>query len=179
MKKLIMIIGEPGSGKSSLVKELLSQQEHKQIKHQLLRAYEIDKDNYKIFVFGIYFSNEIFEGTDKLSMGVQPSAIDFMLNAPTNSIFITEGDRLGNAKLLAFCKENGIQYQLIHLYCEKPHQRRDKRGSKQSETWISSRQTKIRNLLSNHEHIEINNADGKLKTIAQIVLNLCDLKSTT
>lgn len=174
-----MIIGEPGSGKSSLVKELLSQHKHKPIKHKLLRAYEIDKDNCKLFVFGIYFSNEIFEGTDKLSMGVQPSATDFMLNSPNNSVFITEGDRLGNAKLLAFCKENGIQYQLIHLYCEKPQQRRDKRGSKQSEAWISSRQTKIRNLLSSHEHIEINNEDGKLKTITQDILKLCDLNSTT
>ncbi len=174
-----MIIGEPGSGKSSLVKELLSQHEYKPTKHKLLRAYEIEKENYNLFVFGIYFSNEIFEGTDKLSMGVQPSATDFMLNAPNNSVFITEGDRLGNAKLLAFCTANDIQYQLIHLYCSKPQQRRENRGSKQSEAWISSRQTKIRNLLSNHEHIEINNEDGKLKDITQDILDLCNLKSTT
>ena len=68
MKQLIMIIGEPGCGKSAFVKEILSRMDYSEFKHKLLRGYKVN--NKDLYIFGIYFKNEIFEGTEKLKLKI-------------------------------------------------------------------------------------------------------------
>jgi hypothetical protein len=106
-------------------------------------------------------------------MGVQPSATDFMIQAPINSIFMTEGDRLGNGKLLNFCQDNNIDFTLIQIISENAQKMRDIRGSKQSPNWIESRKTKINNLTLNFPNIQIMNKEDKLEqTIESLLTHL-------
>ena len=86
-KRINIIGGVPATGKSALMKKI-----KKELKvdyffeKDILKGYaDKDKDNY---IFGIY-NNELFDGTDKLSMAVQPKAVEFIRATKFKSIFIS------------------------------------------------------------------------------------------
>ena len=73
--KVIAVMGEPGSGKTSLMKNVMK---------GLGIGYEVEKHNLvryhhsnNLYVLGIYEEDKTFSGTDALSMAVQPDAISF------------------------------------------------------------------------------------------------------
>lgn len=148
MMKVIAIGGEPGSGKSTLMGRVLGyfQPEKKYTEFKLVPY--LQKGN--IYFLGKYDEGEVFSGTDRMSMAVQPEALKFLACLPSDSIVLYEGDRLFNSSFLEDCAE---KYDLSIIYLETDKKvRQDRyaeRGSEQNETWLAGRETKIANILSN------------------------------
>jgi cytidylate kinase len=146
--RIIAIGGEPGSGKTTLMKEII---EHYGVepKYEAFKLVPyLQKDN--IYILGKYEEGEVFSGTDRMSMAVQPEAIKFLATLPNNSIVLYEGDRLFTASFLEHCLSN-YELEIIYLATEKEtrKQRYKERGSEQNETWLQGRETKISNIMSN------------------------------
>jgi len=146
--KLFAIGGEPGSGKTTLMKEIINifGVEPKYDSFKLVPY--LQKDN--IYILGKYEEGEVFSGTDKMSMAVQPEAIKFLTTLPTNAIVLYEGDRLFTASFLEHCLEK-YDLKIIYLSTEKTvrNERYKERGSNQNETWLQGRETKISNIMTN------------------------------
>jgi len=168
--KIIAIGGEPGAGKTSLMKKIIE-------KYKMLPAYEafklvpyLNKNNY--YVLGKYEQDEVFAGTDRMSMAVQPEAKKFLSSLPENSIVLFEGDRLFNSSFLEMCVEL-YDTKIIYLKTSKNVRqgRYEERKSNQNETWLQGRETKISNILSNIqlmfniESYENNNLEQQSKLV--------------
>lgn len=172
--KVIAIGGEPGAGKSTLMKRII---EHFQMEPKY-EAYKLVpyllKDN--IYVLGKYEEGQTFSGTDRMSMAVQPEAIKFLASLPSTAVVLYEGDRLFTASFLEHCNEN-YDTQIVYLKTTKDvrTERYKERGSNQDETWLRGRESKIANILTNMtlmfitETFENNNLDQQNKVYERIL----------
>lgn len=146
--KVIAIGGEPGSGKTTLMKEIINHYgvEPKYDAFKLVPY--LQKEN--IYVLGKYEEGEVFSGTDRMSMAVQPEAIKFLASVPSDSVVLFEGDRLFTASFLEHCLDN-YDLKIVYLSTTKQirEERYKERGSNQNETWLQGRETKISNIMSN------------------------------
>ena len=151
MSTVIAIVGVPGTGKSTLMKEFLEMAElydehweaHKPV--DLVEG-QIQGD---MFVMGKYEEGEVFSGTDRLSMAVQPKAIEYLQSDPAKFVLF-EGDRLTTVSFFQAVKQAGHTLHIIELTIpdELRKQRYIDRGSDQSEQFIQSRFTKLKNIRS-------------------------------
>jgi dephospho-CoA kinase len=148
MMKVFAIGGEPGSGKSTLMKEVIKHYNAEPKYDAFKLVPYLQKDN--IYILGKYEEGEVFSGTDRMSMAVQPEAIKFLASLPQNSVVLYEGDRLFTASFLEHCLEK-YDLQIIYLSTTKEvrTERYKERGSNQNETWLQGRETKIANIMSN------------------------------
>lgn len=146
--KVFAIGGEPGAGKTTLMKEVIKHfnLEPKYDEYKLVPY--LQKDN--IYVLGKYEEGEVFSGTDRMSMAVQPEAIKFLATLPADSIVLFEGDRLFTSSFLEDCLEK-YDLKIIYLSTKKEtrQERYKDRGSNQNETWLQGRETKISNIMTN------------------------------
>lgn len=124
----------------------------KELKAGKLRGVFFPK--HRLFVLGIYGGTETFQGTDKLSMAVQPDAVKFLellARSPehASSSVLFEGDRLFNISFLEKVSELAIELKLLVLEVseEGKHKRHLLRGDNQSEQFKASRKTKVRNVV--------------------------------
>jgi len=137
---LTYIYGEPGVGKSTLVAALTEGLEPEATDSPVpfLR--------YDCGVVELGRRREDFSGTDAMSMSIQPKVVAF-LKAIRPRLVLAEGDRLANAKFFNAVEALGYvvhKYQLWGLRVAAAQ--RAARGSKQDETWLLGRQTKVANL---------------------------------
>ena len=114
--KVIAIGGEPGSGKTSLMRKIIN-------KFELNPKYDQFKlvpylHNNKYYVLGKYEEGEVFSGTDRMSMAVQPEAVKFLASVPKDSVILFEGDRLFNTSFLEHCVEN-YDTNIVYLSTDK------------------------------------------------------------
>lgn len=146
--KVIAIGGEPGSGKTTLMKQIINHYgvEPKYDAFKLVPY--LQKEN--IYVLGKYEEGEVFSGTDRMSMAVQPEAVKFLASVPSDSVVLFEGDRLFTASFLEHCLDN-YDLKIVYLSTTKQirEERYKERGSNQNETWLQGRETKISNIMSN------------------------------
>jgi hypothetical protein len=146
------LIGEPGSGKSTLLATVTAD------------AYEVEWRT-KPFAHALYYGqdgrtraaqiggwHERFPGTDRLSMSVQPKAIEWLLSAPAPVVF-GEGDRLATTGFLAALADACDDWWLFYLATPEATaaERRAERGGGQNETWLAGRRTKVRRLVEAHQ----------------------------
>ena len=111
--KVVAIFGEPGSGKSTLMRRVLC---------ELGFAKDTLKEDFKLvpyhkhenkYVLGKYEEGEVFAGTDRMSMAVQPEAIKFLDTLPNDSVVFFEGDRLCTASFLEHCN-NKFDLKMVY-----------------------------------------------------------------
>lgn len=154
---VIIVIGEPGTGKTTLMKQLMSSignwDQH--FSDYPLVPYH---QNAKTIVLGKYEDDKVFAGTDTMSMAVQPNAKEFMLQCQKNGIqnVVFEGDRLSNLSFLQFCIENfNVHVYYLKVSKEIREERYKARGSNQSEKFIAGRVTKYRNLVNSFDVMSV------------------------
>ncbi len=149
MRKIIAVGGRPGTGKTTLFRKFMSEHTWTAVEPiKLLPSMYCEKLN--LFIIGKYEEGEVFAGTDRLSMAVQPAATTFFAETKANILF--EGDRIFNQSFLEFCSElPDCSLDILYLKTdEKTLQKRySDRGSNQSETFLKGRETKYNNILSN------------------------------
>lgn len=148
-RKLIVIAGMPGCGKSTLMVKSLEAGNFEACKpYELISAEFSEEEN--LFVLGVYETGIAFPGSDKLSMAVQPKAIEFANSTKSN--ILVEGDRLSTVSFFEAILENDdIEFEVIYLYTDKKtlESRYKERGSDQSQQFLNGRATKYSNILSN------------------------------
>lgn len=146
--KVIAIGGEPGSGKTTLMKEVLAAKEWTKKYDAFKLVPYLQHEN--CYILGKYDEGEVFSGTDRMSMAVQPEAIKFLASLSPESIVVYEGDRLFTASFLEHCVDN-YDCEIVYLETDKSTraERYKERGSNQNETWLQGRETKISNIMSN------------------------------
>lgn len=144
MKKLIAVIGAPGTGKTTAMKEYMDLWEWEYHRTGLVDHY-VSGD---IIVLGRYDEGETFGGTDRLSMSVMPEVIEF-LNQNEDKVIVFEGDRLTSKKFFDTAIESGWDLSIIALEVGETERKRryEERGSDQNETWLAGRISKVNNII--------------------------------
>lgn len=147
MKKLIGIVGMPGTGKTTLMRKWMSTRTWTKDTPMKLLDTMVSGD---IRLFGKYEDGDTFAGTDKLSMAVQPVVIEYLKN-PTHKINIFEGDRLTSVALFNEAIKLGYDVSIVVLNVDDAERERRyaERGSNQPESWVQGRRTKVRNIVEN------------------------------
>ena len=159
---IICLIGEPASGKTTLMKSIMLELGDMAFESKPFSYHYNDK----FIVLGKYDTG-VFQGTDKLSMAVQPKAIEFV-KLHKDKIILLEGDRLGN---LSFFVEIKKTHEL-HIFCivadEKIKESRHiARGDKQSPKFKKSKRTKIANILKAENCLALENNDTEQAAFIQ------------
>lgn len=162
--KVLALGGEPATGKTTLIFELMKAADDWQVQKPEKLLDTLYSRKLDCHVLGKYERNDtIFQGTDRLSMAVQPDAVKFihsLARAGINTNVIFEGDRLFNAKFIDSILEVTNDFKIIRL--QAPHsiveQRHIDRKDDQDDTFKNSRRTKIDNICSSlvlMDYIEI------------------------
>lgn len=139
MKRLLYIIGYPGAGKTSALREALDGAPEPD---------RIDKPFWhKIYPGGIVLGRDRaggFGGTDALPMNVQPAVLQFMAGLPAETVVVAEGDRLGNDSFFTALGAGwSIDVALLQVPRGTAAGRRMQRGSQMNPIWIRGRETKV------------------------------------
>jgi hypothetical protein len=150
--------GEPATGKTTLMFRLISMADDWVTckPEKLLDAMYSKKLN--LYILGKYVNDgNVFQGTDRLSMAVQPDAEKFFSNlayesnADDHSVnIIFEGDRLFNGKLLdKLCNWFPESFKVLILTAshDTKEQRHVDRKDDQDDKFKNSRATKISNIM--------------------------------
>lgn len=149
VKRIISIGGEPAVGKTTIVKKVMKDFVLTPFKYGLVRG-QYDKVR-KVYFIGV-FDDTTFEGTDKLSMAVQPDFIK-LINYLDGGTIIFEGDRLFNNKL--FNNDYPFTKLIITASKEVKDLRHKLRNDSQTETFLKSKKTKIQNIIDTNEDVVI------------------------
>jgi len=152
--KIIAVGGVPGTGKTTIVRKIIDRIEDWEVVKPADLLDSIYSPALNLYVLGKYqpwYTGEGYaQGTDRLSMAVQPKAIEFLQTCKSNILF--EGDRLFTQGFLEACSEIGdLSIFLLNSDKTTLQERYDERGSEQSEQFIRSRATKYSNLGTNFE----------------------------
>lgn len=150
MIRVLAVGGEPATGKSTLMFNLISMADDWQIvkPQKLLDAMYSKKLN--LYILGKYENDgNVFQGTDRLSMAVQPDAVAFF-ESIENANVIFEGDRLFNGKMLDKLQElfpNDFKILILSVKDSTLDQRHIDRKDDQDDKFKNSRKTKISNIM--------------------------------
>lgn len=152
-RKIIAVAGQPGTGKTTLFREFMSNYTWERVepKKMLPAMYCKELD---LYILGKYEEGELFAGTDRLSMAVQPIAEEFVAECKSNILF--EGDRLTTSKFYDFLlsQDAEVSFVVLQVSDATREKRYKDRGSNQSETFLKGRETKIGNILSNFDYMD-------------------------
>ena len=151
----ILLIGMCGTGKTWVMQQLIDYY-LLTIKRKAGKIY-YHTDN-KIVAIGKY-DGSIYQGSDKLSMSVMTD-VDAFLSWNKNSVVIAEGDRFTNSKFIAKSKP------IIIKITDDGAVGRLKRNSTQSERHLKSIQTRVSNIISDHNVV---NSIEALELIKKII----------
>lgn len=166
---VVGIGGEPATGKTRVVRnviKLLGKPEQmtfrgafRKGRKTVTRTMKVEMlAGAKVFVLGSYRGNG-FDGTDRLSMAVQPLAVRFLRwvseDRPDWAVLF-EGDRLFNQKFIAEARTiaDVARFVVLRVPEKELARRHALRGDSQPETFLKSRRTKVANLMERVDDIE-------------------------
>jgi hypothetical protein len=150
--KIIALGGEPATGKTTLMFELIKLAGDWEIvkPEKLLDAMYSEK--LKTYILGKYENDgNTFQGTDRLSMAVQPDAAKFISKLKEDNVnVIFEGDRLFNQKFIDVISNSTEEFKILILKAADStlDQRHIDRKDDQDDKFKNSRKTKISNIMS-------------------------------
>lgn len=155
MRKMLCLIGRPGTGKTSLMRKFLENYdwEKKELVKLVNSLYNEKND---LHVLGKYEEGEVFAGTDKLSMSVLPEVRKFVDEVNSNIFF--EGDRLTSGSFFEWLSDKSdIDLKIIVLQVPEKVllERYKERGSEQSDQFLQGRKTKLNNIGTNMSLMDI------------------------
>ncbi len=154
--KITAIIGEPATGKSTLMKAFMALVQEQQplgswcdsqIWGFFMHQFFAGNGKLSVSVLGRYDdAMHQFPGTDRLSMAVQPRVVDW-LDRFADGAVLWEGARLGTASLFWHLVAEADDFKILslHLPPEELHARRIHERS-QSERFLKAKATQIKNL---------------------------------
>jgi len=145
MKKAALLTGIPGTGKSTIARKVLNAYPTQQIKDSTLVCHV--GENFT--VMGDYSDpNEIFPGTDRLSMSVSPVFQDYVKKHQPE--FFLEGDRLVGNGTIDFLIAEGYDVKIwcLSVPASVIQERYVQRGSNQDPKFLKSKATKVSNIRS-------------------------------
>ena len=152
-EQLIYLVGQPGSGKSTLMAKLTAQfdrhsiapAEHYPVAHDVLT----DKKTGAVVAAEIGKRRELFSGTDALASSVIDKAAPWIASQPY-PLVLAEGARLANKRFLEAALAGGYHVTLVlldHADAEKWRAKRSKEiGKEQNAGWVKGRLSASRNL---------------------------------
>jgi len=142
---LIYLIGAPGVGKSTLMRELTKNCGRYEAPGK--PAYDALLKDGGIVGVELGRRRETFSGTDALPMDVHPKALEWIKQAPF-PLVLAEGQRLGTLAFFSAADDAGYNVHVLALTSppEVSAQRRAQRGSKQTESWVKGATTRAAHL---------------------------------
>lgn len=141
--KLIYLIGIPGTGKTTVMKEFMSRF-NGEWKPERVADLLDTQVNGQIRILGKYEEGETFAGTDRLSMAVAPKVIEYF-NTNPDEVIVGEGDRLTSKAVFEAVDDKTII--LLKVSDSERERRYVERGSNQSEKFIKTTTTKCKNIV--------------------------------
>lgn len=151
MVNVMAIGGEPCSGKTTLVFKLMEETDDwiKVTPKKTLDA--LYSKTLNTYILGKYeIEDNLFQGTDRLSMAVQPMATEFFQEAKDCNVLF-EGDRLFNMKMLDFLSErfpDTFKILILTVKDDTLDHRHIIRKDSQDDAFKRSRKTKVGNIRS-------------------------------
>lgn len=145
MNKVVIVIGQSASGKTTFVKEnyLVGGDPvviEAPIKHTI---------SDKTLLLGDYLANRRCVGTDTLSYSALPKIISLIEEkASSIELLVAEGDRINNRKFFEFIKSLNVPVDLYVFSCSlgESIKRRIETGSAGSETFVKTTISKAKNM---------------------------------
>ena len=185
MKKIIGIGGEPATGKTTLMLSLMELTDDWKKTEPVKLVNSLYSEELNLYILGKYnqedVENNYAQGTDKLSMAVQPNAENFISETTSNVIF--EGDRLFNGKYMDYistlpdCK---FSFLILKASEEVKKKRHIDRNDSQNEKFLRGRATKYENIIGNlflSEYIKImqNNDKNQQNSVINYVKTFLEI----
>lgn len=165
---LLYLIGEPGVGKSSIMRELLPSGPRAEFDRPLAHTVYADGS---LHLGNPRPSNAAHPGTDTLSMGALPVACRWLPGFDPQVRIYGEGDRLANVRLWSAMRRAGHDVRVVLL--EGPAaERRAGRGSNQDPRWLAGRATRVRNLAGQWPVERVNTGGLTVSQAAGVVAGL-------
>jgi hypothetical protein len=150
--KVIGYSGMPATGKSTLMKAFMKKVGMFWTSAKVGLVVYSEYASKKLIVLGDYSQDDLFAGTDKLSMAVQPAAERLLTKwskEKSDWTVVFEGDRLFNGSFLTFLQKlpkTKPHFVLLQVHEETLANRHRERQDTQTDQWLAGRQTKLRNI---------------------------------
>jgi len=153
---IVAIGGEPATGKSTLMKQWMKPYKWEDVKlTDLLYGMWCEHLNTIVLGKDYFDESQMFCGTDRLSMAVQPKAIEWFKDSykPSGVHIVFEGDRLFTASFLSEIVSQGHDIKCFYIKADQSvlDERHVSREDNQDDKFLNSRKTKLSNILSNFE----------------------------
>ena len=156
---VLYVVGPPGVGKTSLVRELFKVLDPFGTRHLVAKPkWTVGAE---ICAAG-HYTGETFDGADTVPYNAAQAALDYWAtNLKTKPCTILDGDRFSHDKARAFFLSHVPCENLFTVHLTAPEEvlaeRRELRGSKQNPTWMKGRATKAANFAAGAKKICANN----------------------
>lgn len=174
--RFIGLLGEPATGKTTIARNILKMfGKWDTIKEPYILAMRYDVE--KLIVLGMY-DDELFSGTDRLSMAVEPHMKEWLINNRDKyqdyAVFF-EGDRLGTLNFIEWLKKE-FPVHVFHINAseEVKHQRHLARGDSQTDKFLNGRKTKYKNILGASDGIFLMTNNNSQEDMDNCVNNILE-----
>lgn len=149
---LLYLIGEPGAGKTTLMRSVTRQYIRVPMANDALKRDALFHRNGDLAAIELGTQRGAFSGTDALGMTVIEQAVPYLARHETHTL-LAEGARLANTRFLTAAVDAGYVVSLLLLdhprIAEWRAARAAQLGKEQSAAWVRGARTRAHNLADN------------------------------